>query len=49
VVTHEMGFARHVGDQLLFVSEGVIAESGGREVLTHPQHERTKAFLEAVL
>jgi ABC-type polar amino acid transport system ATPase subunit len=49
VVTHEMGFARHVGDQLLFVSEGVIAESGGREVLTDPQQERTKAFLEAVL
>jgi polar amino acid transport system ATP-binding protein len=49
VVTHEMGFARHVGDQLIFVSEGVIAESGGREVLTDPQQERTKAFLEAVL
>jgi polar amino acid transport system ATP-binding protein len=49
VVTHEMGFARHVGDQLIFVSGGVIAESGGREVLTNPQQERTKAFLEAVL
>ncbi|HLZ95200.1 MAG TPA: amino acid ABC transporter ATP-binding protein [Candidatus Dormibacteraeota bacterium] len=49
VVTHEMGFARHVGDHLLFVSGGVIAESGGREVLTDPQQERTKAFLEAVL
>jgi ABC-type polar amino acid transport system ATPase subunit len=49
VVTHEMGFARHVGDQLIFVSQGVIAESGGREVLTNPQQERTKAFLEAVI
>jgi polar amino acid transport system ATP-binding protein len=49
VVTHEMGFARHVGDRLLFVSGGVIAESGGKEVLTSPQQERTKAFLEAVL
>ena len=49
VVTHEMGFARRVGDHLLFVSGGVIAESGGREVLTSPQQERTKAFLEAVL
>jgi ABC-type polar amino acid transport system ATPase subunit len=49
VVTHEMGFARRVGDRLLFVSGGTIVESGGREVLTSPQHERTKAFLEAVL
>ena len=49
VVTHEMGFARRVGDSLLFISGGVIAESGGREVLTNPQQERTKAFLEAVL
>jgi len=49
VVTHEMGFAKHVGDHLVFVSGGVIAESGGREILTDPQQERTKAFLEAVL
>jgi len=49
VVTHEMGFARRVGDQLVFVSGGVIAEMGGKEVLTDPQQERTKAFLEAVL
>jgi ABC-type polar amino acid transport system ATPase subunit len=48
-VTHEMGFARHVGDRLVFVSGGVIAESGGKEVLTDPQQERTKAFLAAVL
>jgi polar amino acid transport system ATP-binding protein len=49
VVTHEMGFARHVGDRLLFVSGGVIAETGGKEVLTTPREERTKAFLDAVL
>jgi polar amino acid transport system ATP-binding protein len=49
VVTHEMGFARRVGDLLLFVSGGVIAEMGGREMLTEPQQDRTKAFLEAVL
>jgi polar amino acid transport system ATP-binding protein len=49
VVTHEMGFAKEVGDHLVFISGGVIAESGGREVLAEPQHERTKAFLEAVL
>jgi polar amino acid transport system ATP-binding protein len=49
VVTHEMGFARHVGDKLIFVSGGVIAESGGKEVLAQPREQRTKAFLEAVL
>jgi len=49
VVTHEMGFARRVGDRLVFISGGVIAETGGREVLTEPQQERTKAFLDAVL
>jgi ABC-type polar amino acid transport system ATPase subunit len=49
VVTHEMGFARQVGDRLIFISGGTIVESGGREVLTAPQHERTKTFLEAVL
>jgi polar amino acid transport system ATP-binding protein len=48
-VTHEMGFAKHVGDRLVFVSGGVIAESGGKEVLTNPQQERTRAFLQAVL
>lgn len=48
-VTHEMGFAKHVGDRLVFVSGGVIAESGGKEVMSDPQNERTKAFLEAVL
>ena len=49
VVTHEMGFARRVGDRLLFVSGGVIAEAGGKEILANPREERTKAFLEAVL
>src|SRR6202035_2855953 len=48
-VTHEMGFARRVGDRVVFVSGGVGAESGRKEVLTDPQQERTKAFLEAVL
>jgi polar amino acid transport system ATP-binding protein len=49
VVTHEMGFAKRVGDYLVFISGGVIAEAGGREILAHPQQERTKAFLDAVL
>jgi polar amino acid transport system ATP-binding protein len=50
VVTHEMGFAREVADQLVFMDGGVIVESGPpREVLANPQRERTKAFLSKVL
>ncbi|MDX1886095.1 amino acid ABC transporter ATP-binding protein [Mycolicibacterium sp. 120270] len=50
VVTHEMGFAREVADQLVFMDGGVVVESGPpREVLNNPQHERTKAFLSKVL
>jgi polar amino acid transport system ATP-binding protein len=50
VVTHEMGFAREVADQLVFMDAGVIVESGNpREVLSNPQHERTKAFLSKVM
>jgi polar amino acid transport system ATP-binding protein len=50
VVTHEMGFAREVGDALVFMDEGVIMESGvPRDVLAEPQHERTQAFLSKVL
>ena len=50
VVTHEMGFAREVADQLVFMDAGVIVESGKpREVLSNPKHERTKAFLSKVM
>jgi polar amino acid transport system ATP-binding protein len=50
VVTHEMGFAREVGDTLVFMDEGVVVEAGNpRQVLTDPQHERTRAFLSKVL
>ncbi len=50
VVTHEMGFAREVGDTLVFMDEGKVVEAGNpREVLTNPQHERTQAFLSKVL
>jgi polar amino acid transport system ATP-binding protein len=50
VVTHEMGFAREVGDKLVFIDQGVVVESGPpREVMNHPQHERTRAFLSKVL
>ncbi len=50
LVTHEMGFAREVGDAIVFMDDGVIVEKGHpREVLTNPQHERTRAFLSKVL
>jgi polar amino acid transport system ATP-binding protein len=50
VVTHEMGFAREVGDKLVFMDEGVVVESGSpRDVLANPQHERTRSFLAKVL
>ena len=50
VVTHEMGFAREVGDKVVFMDGGVIVEEGDpREVLANPQHERTQAFLSKVL
>jgi polar amino acid transport system ATP-binding protein len=50
VVTHEMGFAREVGDIALFMDDGVVVESGPpKEVLTSPKHERTRAFLSKVL
>ena len=50
VVTHEMGFAREVGDRLIFMDDGVIVEEGDpREVLSNPQHERTRNFLSRVL
>jgi polar amino acid transport system ATP-binding protein len=50
VVTHEIGFAREVGDTLVFIDAGVVVESGKpREVLANPQHQRTQAFLSKVL
>jgi polar amino acid transport system ATP-binding protein len=50
VVTHEMGFAREVGDSLVFMDEGAIVEQGlPREVLADPQHRRTQDFLSKVL
>ncbi|PWU60482.1 ectoine/hydroxyectoine ABC transporter ATP-binding protein EhuA [Micromonospora globispora] len=50
VVTHEIGFAREVGDSLVFMDDGVVVESGNpREVIANPRHERTKAFLAKVL
>jgi polar amino acid transport system ATP-binding protein len=50
VVTHEMGFAKEVGDQVVFMDGGVIVEQGNpRDVLDNPQQERTKRFLGLVL
>ena len=50
IVTHEMGFAREVGDRLLFVDDGRIIEQGDpKEVFEHPQEERTRLFLSKVL
>jgi polar amino acid transport system ATP-binding protein len=50
VVTHEMGFAREVGDSLVFMDEGVIIESGPpKSVLSNPKHQRTQAFLSRIL
>ena len=46
IVTHEMGFARDVADQILFMDGGVIVEQGAAsEVINNPQHDRTRAFL----
>jgi polar amino acid transport system ATP-binding protein len=50
VVTHEMGFARDVGDRVVFLDGGVIVEEGpARQVIDNPMEERTKRFLGLVL
>ena len=50
VVTHEMGFAREVGDRLVFMDGGYIVEEGNpKDVITNPQHKRTKEFLSKML
>ena len=50
VVTHEMGFAREVGDRILFVDEGVVMEQNEpKEFFANPQNERTRSFLSKVL
>ena len=49
IVTHEVRFARDVADQVLFLDGGVVAEQGGAEVLTDPQQERTRQFLQRML
>ena len=50
IVTHEMGFAKEVGDRILFIDEGVIMEAGTpEEIFENPKNERMKAFLSKVL
>ena len=50
VVTHEMQFARDVGDKLIFIDEGRIVEQGRpKDVLERPQEERTRRFLRRTL
>ena len=50
VVTHEMGFAREVGDRVLFMDEGLVLEEGTpKEIFENPQNPRTRDFLRKVL
>ena len=50
IVTHEMNFAREVSDRVIFMADGVIQEEGTPEqIFSHPQNERTKAFLDNML
>ncbi|WP_457590779.1 amino acid ABC transporter ATP-binding protein [Geoglobus sp.] len=50
VVTHEMGFAREVGDRVIFMDHGVIVEEGTpEEIFSNPREERTKRFLRMIL
>jgi general L-amino acid transport system ATP-binding protein len=50
VVTHEMGFARQVADRIIFMAEGQIVEiNEPKAFFEHPQHERTRLFLQQIL
>lgn len=50
VVTHEMGFAKEVSDKIVFMSDGVIAETGTpEEIFTNPKNPRTRQFLQSIL
>lgn len=50
VVTHEMGFAREVGDRVIFMDEGVFVEEGTpQQLFNEPRHNRTQAFLSKIL
>ena len=48
VVTHEISFAREVADRVIYMDEGVVAESGPSSVIDSPQTERLKKFLSSI-
>lgn len=49
-VTHEMGFAKEVGDRVVFMADGKILEEGSPdELFNHPKHEKAKTFLQSIL
>ena len=48
-VTHEIGFAREVADQVVFMDGGVVVEQGGPEIIDNPREPRFKDFLQHVL
>lgn len=50
VVTHEMGFAREVGDRVIFIDDGqLVEENAPDELFNNPQHPRTQSFLSKIL
>jgi ABC-type polar amino acid transport system ATPase subunit len=49
IVTHELGFAREIGDQNVFMEDGAVVERGGREIFDHTTNPRTQKFVSAVL
>jgi len=50
VVTHETGFAKEVGDRVIFMDDGIIVEEGKPEkIFSNPEHERTRRFLSMIL
>jgi polar amino acid transport system ATP-binding protein len=49
VVTHEIGFAKEVADQIVFMDGGVVVERGTPDIIDHPKEERFQDFLQHVL
>ena len=50
VVTHEMGFAKEVGDRVIFMDDGKIAEQNSpEELFSNPQNPRTRSFLSKII
>jgi ABC-type polar amino acid transport system ATPase subunit len=49
IVTHELGFARDIGDVHIFMEDGIVLVAGSRSLYDNPQNDRTRRFLEAVI